>query len=74
MTTSNIQETKLWNLNQSKVKGARHICPTNSIICINTRRKNMFTDLLSTALALILVGIVFAITWHNIISITAKKE
>lgn len=34
----------------------------------------MFTDLLSTALALILVGIVFAITWHNIISITAKKE
>ena len=34
----------------------------------------MLTNLLSTALALIVVGLVFAITWHNVISITAKKE
>ena len=34
----------------------------------------MLTNLLSTVLALIVVGLVFTITWHNVISITARKE
>jgi len=34
----------------------------------------MFTDLLSAAVALFLVVLVFAVTLHNVISITAKKE